>query len=232
MSEKLIIRLSNEIGNQMFMYASALGISNKLNRSLLIDNETAYLSKENISKYGLDNFKITSGIATNNYKFLGTGGYIKRKILKKIDLFIINKRFFIEPNDKFKMSEYNNDIYTKKFSNTVYLEGHFETQKYFIDIKDQIINEFNFNDIDQYKNSPFYNQLNKENSVAICIRQNRFAEGVGEENNVTNAKKSIHFSKEQIVYINKSIKFFNNGDVLFKIQVNFLGSPFMPCFIN
>ena len=88
MSEKLIIRLSNEIGNQMFMYASALGISTKLNRSLLIDNETAYLSKKNISKYGLDNFKITSGIASNNYKFLGTGGYIKRKILKKIDLLI------------------------------------------------------------------------------------------------------------------------------------------------
>ena len=210
MSEKLIIRLSNEIGNQMFMYASALGISTKLNRSLLIDNETAYLSKKNISKYGLDNFKITSEIASNNYKFLGTGGYIKRKILKKIDLFIINKRFFIEPNDKFKMTEYNNYIYRKKFANTVYLEGHFETQKYFIDIKDLIINEFKFNGIDQYKNSPFYNQLNKENSVAICVRQNRFAEGVGKEINETNAKKSIHFSKEQITYINKSIKFFKN----------------------
>ena len=78
MPEKLIIRLSNEIGNQMFMYASALGISTRLNRSLLIDNETSYLSKKNISKYGLDNFKITSGIASNNYKFLGTAGNIKR----------------------------------------------------------------------------------------------------------------------------------------------------------
>ena len=39
MSNKLILRLSNEIGNQMFMYASSLAISKKLNRSLLIDNE-------------------------------------------------------------------------------------------------------------------------------------------------------------------------------------------------
>ena len=60
MKNKLKLRLPNELGNQMFMYASALGISKKLNRSLLIDNETAYLSKKNISRYGLNNFKITS----------------------------------------------------------------------------------------------------------------------------------------------------------------------------
>ena len=46
MRKKLIIRLSNEIGNQMFMYASAYSISKKLNRELLIDNETAFLSKK------------------------------------------------------------------------------------------------------------------------------------------------------------------------------------------
>ena len=166
--------------------------------------------KKNISKYGLNNFKITSEIASNNYKFLSTVGYIKRKILKKIDPFITNKKFFTEPNDKFKITEYSNEIFTKKFSNTIYLEGYFETQRYFIDIKDEIINEFKFKDIDQYKNSPFYTQLNKENSVAICIRQNRFTEGVGKTNKETNKTKSIHFTKEQIAYINKSIEFFKN----------------------
>ena len=45
-NKKINIRLSNELGNQMFMYASSLGISKKLNRSLLVDNETAYLSKK------------------------------------------------------------------------------------------------------------------------------------------------------------------------------------------
>ena len=36
MSNNLIIRLSNEIGNQMFMYASAYSISRELNRKLYI----------------------------------------------------------------------------------------------------------------------------------------------------------------------------------------------------
>ena len=207
-NKNIIIRLSNELGNQMFMYASSFGISKKLSRSLLVDNETAYLSKKNISQYGLNNFKITSEIAPNNYKFLGIKGYIKRKILKKIDIFKTNKNFFTEYKDNYKLTEHNSEIFTKSFSNTMYLEGYFETQKYFIDIKDEIINEFNFKDSEKYKKSPFYTQLNQENSVAICIRQNRFTEGVGKKNNAENLKKSVNFSKEQIAYINKSIKFF------------------------
>jgi len=222
MKNKLILRLSNELGNQMFMYASALGMSKKLNRSLLIDNETAYLSKKNICRYGLNNFKITSEIAPNKYKFLGTGGYLRRKILKKLDFFTTNKKFFIEPKDDYKVAYFNNNIFTKSFSNEIYLEGYFETQKYFIDIKDEIINEFDFKAIDQYKKSHFYTQLNKENSVAICIRQNRFSEGKGKENNAKNSTKSINFSKEQITYINKSITFFKNkiNDPIFYLWSN------------
>ena len=208
--KKIIIRLSNELGNQMFMYASSLGISKKLNRSLLVDNETAYLLKKNISKYGLNNFRITSDIAPNSYKFLGTTGYIKRKILKKIDILKKEKNFFTEYRDNYKLTHYNSEIFAKSFSNKVYLEGYFETQKYFIDIKDDIINEFNFKDAEKYKKSPFYTQLNQENSVAICIRQNRFGEGVGKKNNIKNLAKSVNFSKEQIIYINKSIEFFKS----------------------
>ena len=81
----IITRISNELGNQMFMYASTLGIAKKINKTLLLDDETAFLSKKNISKYGLNNFKITSNIAPDNLKFLGITGYIKRKILKKIN---------------------------------------------------------------------------------------------------------------------------------------------------
>ena len=41
MEKKIILRLSNGLGNQMFMYASAYSLAKKLNRKLLIDNETA-----------------------------------------------------------------------------------------------------------------------------------------------------------------------------------------------
>ena len=46
MRKTLTIRISNEIGNQMFMYASSFAIAKKLNRELYIDNESAFLSKK------------------------------------------------------------------------------------------------------------------------------------------------------------------------------------------
>ena len=59
MKKKIIIRISNEIGNQLFMYASSLGIAKKLDRELYIDDESSFKTRKNISKFGLDNFKIS-----------------------------------------------------------------------------------------------------------------------------------------------------------------------------
>ena len=58
MQNNLILRVSNGLGNQLFMYASAFAIAKKLNRKLLIDNETAFESKKNVSKYDHNNFNI------------------------------------------------------------------------------------------------------------------------------------------------------------------------------
>ena len=209
-NQNLITRISNELGNQMFMYASTLGMSMKIKKTLLLDNESAYLSHKNISKYGLNNFNITSKIAPDNLKFLGTSGYFKRKFLKNIDAFSFNKNFYIEKKNKHKLTEYNNDFINKNFANNVFFEGYFETQNYFTEIKSIILNEFNFIDKNKYIESPFFNELNKSNSISICLRQNRFSEGKGKIDNINNLKNSDTFTKEQIIYINKSINFFKS----------------------
>ena len=205
-NKKIIIRLSNELGNQMFMYASALGIANKLDMSLIIDNESAYKSKKNISKYGLNNFSVTSVIAPDSKKFLGMYGYFKRKILKKINPYIKNKVIFIEPKNTEKITRYNEEIYNLKLSENVFVEGYFESEKYFVDIKDKISSEFKFLNEAKYQKSAYFNEINKLNSVSICLRQNRFIEGIN-RNNELNKKKSVKYTNEQIEYINQSISY-------------------------
>ena len=206
MTQKLITRISNELGNQLFMYASTFAIAKKLNRKLLLDNETSFKSKKNISKYGLDNFTISSDIADNNDKFLGTIGYIKRKFLKKIDYFLNFKNFYVEAKDNKKITKFDENIFQIKLSDKVFFEGYFESEKYFMDIKDQILNEFDFINVNQYKKTPYFEKISQNDTVSICLRQNRFVEGKG-KNNKQNKEKSNIFRDEQIIYINKSINY-------------------------
>ena len=207
-NQNIITRISNELGNQMFMYASTLGISKRINKTLLLDNETAYLSRKNISKYGLNNFKISSNIAPNNLKFLGTAGYIKRKLFKKINNIVLKKKFYIEKKNKDKITQFDNNITSTMFANNVYFEGYFETEKYFTDIKDLILKEFSFIDREKFIKSPYFSKLSNSNSVSICLRQNRFIEGKVDSNSTLNTQKSLAFTNEQIVYINKAISYF------------------------
>lgn len=205
MSKKVIIRLSNEIGNQMFMYASAFSISKKLNRELLLDNETAFLSKKNISKFGLDNFKISTAISKDELKFKNVSGYLKRKFLIKTDFLRSKKKFYLEKKDKNKFTNFDESFLKKTFDDVIFLEGHFESPKYFNAYENEIKNEFRFKDELKFKKSSLFKEIDKFNSVGICIRQNRFSEGRG-KNTLINQTKSETYSNEQINYINKSSK--------------------------
>ena len=206
MSDNLILRLSNEIGNQMFMYASAYSISKELNRRLYIDNETAFLSKKNVSKFGLNLFNITSPIAPDTLKFKNLSGYIKKKFLIKTDLLRSKKKFYIEKKDRNKITKYSSDYKKLVFDNNLFLEGHFESERYFKDYKDEIKGEFKLKNQVSLKKNPYFNEINKLNSVSICLRQNRFIEGKG-QNTSQNKQKSLNFTLEQINYINKSVDY-------------------------
>jgi len=205
MSKNLIIRISNGLGNQLFMYASAYAISKELSRKLLIDNESSFYSNKNISDYLLNNFNITSEIASDNKKFKSLYGYLKRKFLLKTDLFRRNKFFYIEKKNIDKITNYNDDFKNKFFDNNMYVEGYFESEKYFLNYKRSLSNEFKFKNPDIYKNNLYFDNISKSNSVALCIRQNRFIEGIG-NNNEVNKKKSWNYTLEQIEYINKSVQ--------------------------
>lgn len=209
MKKKIILRLSNEIGNQMFMYASAFSLSKKMNRELFLDNETAFLSKKNISKYGLDNFEISSSITDDKLKFKTLFGYIKRKYLIKSNFLRSKKKFYIEKKNENKITKFDESFINDNYDDLFFLEGHFESPKYFNNYTDEIKKEFKFKDELKFKDTSIYQKINNDNSVGICIRQNRFTEGKG-KNTEENIEKSEIYSNEQIKYINKSVNFIKN----------------------
>ena len=209
MKKKIILRLSNEIGNQMFMYASAYSISKKMNRELFLDNETAFLSKKNISKFGLDNFEISTSISNDKFKFKTSLGYLKRKFLIKSDFLRSKKKFYLETKDKNKITNFDESFINDNYDDIFYLEGHFESPKYFDIHEKELRKEFRFKDESKFKESHIFKEIDDVNAVGFCIRQNRFNEGMG-RNTPDNIKNSENYSNEQIKYINKSAHFIKN----------------------
>ena len=203
MKNKLIVRLSNNLGNQMFMYASAYVFAKKLNRDFFYDDETAYQSS-NLYKYYLDIFKISSTKAPNNLKFLNKSGYVKRKFLKYFDNFYSSKMFYVEPRDRNKNTSFNDKILSGNFRDKLFVEGHFESEKYFNSHINEIKSEFSFKNYKSFENKQIFKDIKNSESVSICIRQNRFSE---RKRAITSKddENSLIFTKDQVKYIEKSI---------------------------
>jgi len=205
MKNKLIVRIAEGLGNQLFMYAHAYSLSKKINYDLYIDNTSGYFKKKNqVRSYELDKFNIDHNLPDKKYKFDTFFSNLNRNLLKKIDLFKKKKLFLIEQRDENKISNYIN---TSKgdFSDLLYVEGHYESEKYFKDFANDIKIKFTVKENYIKKNNKFIELIKKNNSVSIGIRQHRYSEG-----SKKNKPKSSEFTKNTINYINKAVSFFKN----------------------
>ena len=200
--ENLILRLSNELGNQLFMYAAGYSFAKKLNRNFYIDNETAFRLKKNISSYALDEFNIKGLIAPKSLKFLHINGYLKRKFLLKIDKIKKKKKFYVEHKNKEKITFFDDKFLENKFSENLFLEGHFESEKYFYDYRKNLKNIFKVKESLINNKNKYIDDLTQNNSVSICIRQNRYSEG-----KLKNDHKSSKFTKDTIEYVDRAVKY-------------------------
>ena len=201
--KKVVVRIAEGLGNQLFMYANAYTLSKKINYTLFTDSTSGYFKKKNQTRaYELSKLNISASEIDNSYKYDNYLLDIKRKFYKKLDSFFYKKNFLIENIDHNKITEYNN-YSNNNFSNLLRIEGYYQSEKYFCDYKNELISEFqiqnNFINIDH----PIINSLKKENSVSLSIRQNRYSEG-----KIINKDKSRLFIKDTINYIKKSVSFF------------------------
>ena len=205
MNKKIIVRIAEGIGNQLFMYAHSYSLSKTINYDLFIDNTSGYFMKKNqIRSYDLDKFNINTTLSDKKYRFDTFSKNLNRNLLKKIDSFKKKKLFLIEDRDKNKITKYN-DTTNFNFSNVVFVEGYFESEKYFKNFEKDLKAKFIIKDKFINKNNKFIELLRNYNSVSISVRQNRYSE----RDKIDNAK-STEFTKNTINYINKAVTFFKN----------------------
>ena len=203
MNKKLIVRISEGLGNQLFMYANAYSLSKKINYDLFVDNESSYRSK-NIRSYLLNNFEISANIATQDLMFNSFKKNIFRKIKIHVDKLKNNKEFLIEKKLLDKKTSYYDYLKNISFNDNLFLEGHFESEKYFLHERDNILNEFSLVNNENFKKNVYLKNIQNENIVSICIRQNRYSERIGNYSDTSSIEKSKSFVKDTIDYIKKA----------------------------
>jgi len=206
--KKIIVRVAEGLGNQLFMYANGLALAKKNNAFLYINNESGFFKKKNklrSREYSLNLFKADIQICDSIDKFNTYPKDFIRKLLKILDSFKSKKVFLFEnlKNKNFLFKEKSK----LSFDNKLYVEGHFESEKYFSflekELKSSLIISENLID----KNNKLIDILKSSNSVSIHIRRHRFSDEMGKDT-AENVIKSEEFTKSIIQYIYRSVDFF------------------------
>jgi hypothetical protein len=216
-NKKIIVQISEGLGNQLFMYAHAYALSKTIKRDLHIDNVSAYRKNKNLlrnhQKYVLHNFKIENNLINNDIIINFFFSNFLKKVLLSIDKFKIKKRFFVEFKQKIngiKIIETRTIIDYSKLLDKIYVIGNFEDPNYFKEYKSEFNKIFQLKNNYSKKNIYLINQLKESNSISIHLRRNRFSDQTNLTDNMFYTQKSDDFTNDCIDYINKSIIYFKN----------------------
>ncbi len=161
----VIVNLIGGLGNQMFQYAAARRIAYVNNTELKLDisSFTAY----KLHSYSLNNFSILESIASKKdiaiYKNL-------KGIYKLINKFKIKCLPYYKCS-YLREKNYHFDSNILKVPGNVYLEGYWQSEKYFNDIKEIIHQEFCVKYNLEARNKELAKVINDCESVSIHIRR-------------------------------------------------------------
>ena len=215
--KKLICKISNGFGNQMFMYAASYSFSKQLNYKLFLDTFSGINQdiKKTVKKgfkhykpqYELSDFNLTASILPKNLTFDSFFGHLKRKFLIFLDKFTLKKRFIIENKDNSKKTFYDKSYLNNIFNSKIFVDGYFESEKYFLNYRSHLLNEFSFNKNVKCINN-YLNAIINSNSISLAMRRDRFTETLDDDKNVVKLKKTFDFEKAQFNYIDNSISYF------------------------
>lgn len=175
----VIAKLFGGLGNQMFIYAAAKGIAQISNQKLTFDIYTGFEDDSRFRRvYELKQFNLSVQESRRWMSFRYPLGRILRKISRKIGFCIplVNFKFIVEK----KPYHFQNEIMRIASFSSIYLEGYFQSYKYFSKIEAQIREDFKFTKevVGSVEKEASFITNSRYTPVAIGVR--RYSEMKGE----------------------------------------------------
>ncbi|GHT31185.1 alpha-1,2-fucosyltransferase [Bacteroidia bacterium] len=194
----LIIRLCGGLGNQMFQYACAqttalrLGTELKLDISFLQDRTP----REDFTyrDFELNVFQINNEIATKKevQQFLPYAHNASAPIYGLFLLKRVLRRNYLFREPKQKQFQHISAI--DKLQDDSYIQGYFQSEKYFVPQKNEILKAFALKNKIDFQNQQLIDKISAENAVSIHIRRGDYQH-----------KANSHFNLLDISYYLKAI---------------------------
>ncbi len=164
----LVINVNSQLGNQMFQYALYRKLIH-LGRKVKLDMQYYQQRPEH---YGLDIFGLQPDIATTKEISISKDEY--RSYLSRLRRKFFGKRKSIVDEIHSNTMQYNSNVFNLKNG---YLYGYWQTEKYFSDIREILLSDFQFPEPKDKKNIDLLAQLTEKTSVSIHVRRGDYVGG-------------------------------------------------------
>lgn len=216
--------MKGRIGNQLFRYAISRKIQedrNNIDNLIFSFNSMKGKSADdgwenslkyfNVKKYSLYNGKGHMIMHVSNFKqrIIATAFYIDLRLFNHNDRKIRNEVMYkweniLLKNDLIIMGEKYYPIDKRFQSNKIFIDGSFQNEKYFEEIKDMLQEELTPIEKPLEKNKRLYEIINNSNSVCVSIRRGDYISNplYNKEYNICN----VDYFKNAVKKINTIVK--------------------------
>lgn len=162
----VIVRLTGRMGNQMFQYALARSLQSK-GKEVYIDSS---MLKYDGNHYELGIFPGCTAISEASEKDKDVLGDCHKDIVSKVKRKVLGyrKTHVVE-----KGYQYHSELFAL---DQVYLEGYWQSERYFKEIEQAIRADFTFPKLEEEYNLELADQMEKVQSVSIHIRRGDYLE--------------------------------------------------------
>lgn len=220
----IIGKMLGGLGNQMFQYAAT--------RSLALDRCVSYsLDIAQFSKYKLHQgfelnsiFDCNSPLATQ-FDIKNVLGWQSNKIVRQCIEYPALSRFRLSSWVKEPYFKYWKGFYDAP--SNCYLEGYWQSEKYFVNVKDVIREDFRFRLTMSPKNAFLAKKIEESNAISLHVRRGDYVSNRCA--NEVHGVCSIEYYKKAIKYIAEKIanpKFFVFSDDMDWVRENIdIGYP-------
>lgn len=166
----ITVRIKGGLGNQLFQYAAAYALAKRLNQDVRLD--ISFYPNQTLRGYKLEYLNIEKSEIAN--KFPLSISFLKNRYINKglrmLHVSTIGKH-------PLYLLETLSDIVPQYYSvnsNDIYIDGYYQSEKYFKEYKNELIKQFSQNYNPEKEYLECLDEIKRTTSIAVHLRRGDF----------------------------------------------------------